>query len=88
MLPDQTGILSLTFVILLNNLRGCKFFSKLDLVKGYNQVPLLLHPHPQDVRGLQRFLGMINFYLCFLPGIARTLRPLTDALAGNPWVLN
>ena len=23
-----------------NKLRGCKFFSKLDLVKGYNQVPM------------------------------------------------
>ena len=23
-----------------NNLRGCKFFSKLNLVKGYNQVPI------------------------------------------------
>ena len=23
-----------------NNLRGCKFFFKLDLVKGYNQVPM------------------------------------------------
>ena len=31
---------------------------------------------------------MINFYQRFLPGIARTLRPLTDALAGNPRVLN
>ena len=40
---------------------------------------LLLQPYPQDVRGLQRFLGMINFYHRFLPGIARTLRPLTDA---------
>ena len=49
---------------------------------------LLLQPHPQDVCGLQRFLGMINFYRRFLPGIARTLRPLTDALAGNPRVLN
>ncbi len=27
---------------------------------------LLLQPHPQDVRGLQRFLGMINFYRRFL----------------------
>ena len=45
---------------------------------------LLLQPHPQDVRELQRFLGMINFYRRFLPKIARTLRPLTDALAGNP----
>ena len=49
---------------------------------------LLLQPHPQNVLGLQRFLGMINFYRCFLPGIARTLRPLTDALAGNPRVLH
>jgi len=31
---------------------------------------------------------MINFYRHFLPGIARTLRPFTDALAGNPPVLN
>ena len=45
---------------------------------------LLLQPQPQDVRGLQRFLGMINFYRRFLPGVARTLRPLTNALAGNP----
>ena len=46
---------------------------------------LLLQPHPQDVLGLQRFLGTINH---FLPGIARTLCPLTDALAGNPQVFH
>ena len=51
-------------------------------------MPYSIKQHPQDVRGLQRFLGMINFYRRFLPGIARTLRPLTDALAGNPQVLN
>jgi hypothetical protein len=28
----------------------------------------------------QQFLGMVNFYRRFLPGIARTLQPLTDAL--------
>ena len=49
---------------------------------------LLLQPQPQDVRGLQRFLGMVNFYRRFLPGVARTLRPLTNALAGNPCSLN
>ena len=27
---------------------------------------------------------MVNFYRRFLPGIAKILRPLTDALAGNP----
>ncbi len=48
---------------------------------------LLLQPHPQDVRGLQRFLGMINFYNRFLPGIAKILRPLMDALVDNPKIL-
>ena len=31
---------------------------------------------------------MVNFYRRFLPGIARTLEPLTTALAGNPKSLN
>jgi hypothetical protein len=34
------------------------------------------------VKQLQQFLGMVNFYRRFLPGIARTLQPLTDALNG------
>ncbi len=41
-------------------------------------------PRPQDVPQLQRFLGLVNFYRRFLPGIAGTLRPLTDALKGKP----
>jgi hypothetical protein len=41
-------------------------------------------PPPQDVKQLQQYLGMVNFYRCFLPGIARTLQPLTDALKGAP----
>jgi hypothetical protein len=44
-------------------------------------------PPPQDVKQLQQFLGMVNFYRCFLPGIARTLQPLTDALRGAPKTL-
>jgi RNase H-like domain found in reverse transcriptase/Reverse transcriptase (RNA-dependent DNA polymerase) len=39
---------------------------------------------PTNVKGLQRFLGLINFYRRFLPGIAATLLPLTDALRGLP----
>ena len=39
---------------------------------------------PRTVKSLQRFLGMINFYRRFLPGIAEVLRPLTDALKGSP----
>jgi len=41
-------------------------------------------PAPTTVTQLQRFLGLINFYRRFLPGVAETLRPLTDALQGNP----
>jgi hypothetical protein len=44
-------------------------------------------PPPQDVKQLQQFLGMVNFYRRFLPGIARTLQPLTDALRGDPKTL-
>jgi len=39
-------------------------------------------PQPTDKPGLQRFLGMVNFYRKFLRGAARVLAPLTDALKG------
>src|SRR5450830_283200 len=41
-------------------------------------------PAPSDVKGLQRFLGMVNFYRRFMPGLARIVRPLTDLLRGSP----
>ena len=50
--------------------------SKVDAVKRFEQ--------PQSVKSLQRFLGLVHFYRRFLPGIAATMRPLTDALAGAP----
>lgn len=40
-------------------------------------------PAPTDVKSLQRFLGLVNFYRRFVPGAALILQPLTDALAGN-----
>ena len=39
---------------------------------------------PRSVKSLQRFLGLVNFYRRFLPNIAATMRPLTDALSGVP----
>ena len=39
-------------------------------------------PPPTDMRGLQRFLGMINFYRKFIKNAAQVLAPLTDALRG------
>jgi hypothetical protein len=37
-----------------------------------------LCPPPQDIKQLQHFLGMVNFYCRFLPNCAQVLRPLTD----------
>jgi hypothetical protein len=39
---------------------------------------------PTTVKELQIFLGLVKFYRRFLPGVAVTLRPLTDALRGSP----
>ena len=60
-------------------------------VNANGLVPLRSHisalqdiPQPGDIPGLQRFLGLINFYRRFLPGIAGMIRPLMDALKGKP----
>ena len=42
------------------------------------------HPQPTTARGLQTYLGLVNFYRCFLPAVADVLRPLTEALKGAP----
>jgi hypothetical protein len=36
---------------------------------------------PQDVKGIQGFLGLVNLYRRFIPAAARILLPLTSALA-------
>jgi cleavage and polyadenylation specificity factor subunit 1 len=40
-------------------------------------------PPPQDIKQLQRFLSMVNFYHRFLPKCAQILKPLTDLLKGG-----
>ncbi len=40
-------------------------------------------PRPVTVCDLQAFLGIINFYRRFLSEVAKTLKPLTDALCGG-----
>ncbi len=77
------------------NIEKCSFAqSSVDFL-GYHvsaegATPLQSHiaavrdfPQPSTIRELQGFLGMVNFYRRFLPGIARTLAPLTDALKGG-----
>jgi cleavage and polyadenylation specificity factor subunit 1 len=53
-----------------------------------DNVQLILDfPKPADCKALQRFLGMMNFYHRYLPGVAGTLCSLAAALSGNPKVL-
>ncbi len=40
-------------------------------------------PPPQDIKQLQRFLGIINFYRRFLPECTQILKPLNDLLKGG-----
>jgi hypothetical protein len=53
------------------------------LVTSYMEAVERRPPPPTTIKELQVFLGLVNFYRRFLPGIASTLRPLTDAFKGN-----
>ena len=50
--------------------------SKVDAVRNF--------PKPINVKSLERFLGMINFYHGFIPHAAETVQPLYQALGGHP----
>ena len=39
------------------------------------------------MKGLQQFVGMLNFYHRFVPNAAHIMRPIYDALAGKPMTL-
>ena len=41
------------------------------------------YPKPVDVKALERFIGMVNFYHCFIPHAAKALQPLYQALTGG-----
>jgi hypothetical protein len=41
-------------------------------------------PQPETVKGLQGFLGMVNYYHCFIPRAARVMQPMYDLLKGKP----
>lgn len=44
-------------------------------------------PKPDTVKGLQEFLGMVNFYHRFVPGAAGIMRPLFSATTGKAKVV-
>jgi hypothetical protein len=45
---------------------------------------ILEHPQPTTVKELQGFLGVLNFYIGFVPPTARILKPMMDRLKGSP----
>lgn len=44
-------------------------------------------PTPKSIKSLQEFVGMVNFYHRFVPGIAAILSPLYEVLKGKPKTL-
>ena len=86
--------------ILVLNLQKCELFQDSVAFLGHKVhsggvEPLSGHvgaitttPSPSMPMELQRFLGKINFYRRFLLAAANILRPLTEALKGNPKVLS
>ena len=42
---------------------------------------------PVTVKGLQEFVGMVNFYRRFIPATAKIMQPLFTALTGKPKTL-
>lgn len=49
--------------------------TKVDAIRNFGQ--------PNTVRGLQEFLGMVNFYHRFIPSSAKLMQPLFAALKGK-----
>jgi hypothetical protein len=80
------------------NLEKCVFATPLEIlghtISATGAAPTADHaaeikncPSPQDIKQLQRFLGMVNLYPRFLPKCAHILKPLTDLLKGGPKTL-
>ena len=42
---------------------------------------------PTTIKGLQQFVGMLNFYHRFVPNAAHIMRPIYETLAGKPMTL-
>lgn len=41
-------------------------------------------PCPTTIKGLQEFIGIVNYYHCFLPNIAQIMELLYSSLVGKP----
>ena len=73
----------------------CQFgMSELDFlghhIDRHGAVPLMSKvdaithfPQPTTTKGLQEFVGMVNFYHRFIPGAARIMKPLYEAIGAK-----
>ena len=57
--------------------------------KGIKPLPTKVHAiqnfaAPTSITELEKFIGMVNFYHVFIPNAADILKPLYEALSGNP----
>jgi hypothetical protein len=59
----------------------CHFAQSQVEFLAHMSVPLSQSLHP--LKSLQKFMGMLNFYCHFLPGIAKILKPFNDATSGT-----
>jgi hypothetical protein len=69
--------------------QAVEFLGHNILAKGLSPLPHRVEavsnfPQPRTVKQLQAFLGLFNFHRRFVPAAATIVRPLTDALRGNP----
>ena len=71
----EFGVDEIAFLGHTVNAKGIKPLA--DRVKAVNEAPL-----PANIKALRRYLGMINFYRRFIPGVAKILQPLNNLLQG------
>ena len=80
----KASLISSNSVVSASNLTSFRIWL-FSLIKHTEIVSAFLCP--TDKKGLQHFLGILNFYRRFLQGVARLLYPLNKALKGKPSAL-
>jgi hypothetical protein len=62
----------------------CLFKQEAVSFLGYEVDSVKKFPQTETVKGLQGFLGMVNYYHRFIPRAARVMQPMYDLLKGKP----
>ena len=63
----------------ISSLDVCPIASKVNTVSDF--------PRPMTITQLQQFMGLINYYHCFIPNLAHIMAPLYVTLARKPKTL-